>query len=142
GATPIGRRITEAGLVEGGSEDVEIEVIGVVPDLITDVNVAESLAMYYPLSQGPDALFATLVVRASADPRAARRDAAATIKALDSRLAPGEMLRLDEEIRRQMNPQRFSIYVLGALGGVALLLTVLGTYVVAESMAVRRRREM
>jgi putative ABC transport system permease protein len=41
-----------------------------------------------------------------------------------------------------LNPQRFGIYVLGALGGIALLLTVLGTYVIAESMVVRRRREL
>ena len=34
------------------------------------------------------------------------------------------------------------MYVLGALGGIALLLTVLGTYVIAESMVVRRRREL
>ena len=32
-----------------------------------------------------------------------------------------------------MNPQRFGVYVLGALGGMALLLTVLGTYVIAAS---------
>lgn len=41
-----------------------------------------------------------------------------------------------------MNPQRFGLYVLGTLGGIALLLTVFGTYVVAESMVVRRRREL
>lgn len=40
-----------------------------------------------------------------------------------------------------MNPVRAED-VLGALGGIALLLTVLGTYVVAESMVVQRRREM
>ena len=49
---------------------------------------------------------------------------------------------VDERIGRQMNPQRFGIHVLGALGGIALLLTVLGTYVVAQSMVVRRRREL
>jgi putative ABC transport system permease protein len=41
-----------------------------------------------------------------------------------------------------MDPQRFGMVVLVALGGIALLLTVLGTYVVAESMVVRRRREL
>jgi len=41
-----------------------------------------------------------------------------------------------------MSPQRFGIHVLGALGGIALLLTVLGTYVIAASMVVRRRREL
>jgi ABC-type antimicrobial peptide transport system permease subunit len=52
------------------------------------------------------------------------------------------MMTLDQRMAEQMNPQRFGIHVLGALGGIALLLTVLGTYVVAESMVVRRRREL
>ena len=52
------------------------------------------------------------------------------------------MMTLDEQVAQQMQPQRFGIYVLGALGGIALLLTVLGTYVVAQSLVVRRRREL
>ncbi|HEX6994269.1 MAG TPA: hypothetical protein VF339_09000 [Gammaproteobacteria bacterium] len=57
-------------------------------------------------------------------------------------MTPVQMSTLDEQIGRQMNAQRFGMYVLGTLGGIALLLTALGTYVVAESMVVRRRREM
>jgi hypothetical protein len=60
----------------------------------------------------------------------------ATTRALDPRVTLGAMTTLDEEIERQMSPQRFGIYVVGALGGIALLLTVLGTYVIAESMVV------
>jgi hypothetical protein len=41
-----------------------------------------------------------------------------------------------------MGAQRFGATVLGALGVIAVLLTVLGTYVLAESMAVLRMREM
>jgi ABC-type antimicrobial peptide transport system permease subunit len=64
------------------------------------------------------------------------------VKALDPRVTLQEIMTLDDRIGRQMNPQRFGIYVLGALGGIALLLTVLGTYVIAQSMVVRRRREL
>jgi len=41
-----------------------------------------------------------------------------------------------------MAPQTFGVTVLGALGGIAVLLTALGIYVVAEGLAVARRREM
>jgi putative ABC transport system permease protein len=41
-----------------------------------------------------------------------------------------------------MAPQQFALFVLGSLGVIALLLTVLGTYVLAETMAVMRTREM
>jgi ABC-type antimicrobial peptide transport system permease subunit len=55
-------------------------------------------------------------------------------------LSPG--LTLDERLIRRMAPQQFGLLVLGNLGGIALLLTILGTYVLAETMAVMRTREM
>jgi ABC-type antimicrobial peptide transport system permease subunit len=70
------------------------------------------------------------------------RETAATLRALDPRVPVEAMSTLDEQIGRQMNPQRFGMVVLGALGGIALLLTVLGTYVIAQSMVARRRREL
>ena len=41
-----------------------------------------------------------------------------------------------------MAPQQFGMVVLGTLGTIAVLLTILGTYVLAETMAVMRMREM
>jgi hypothetical protein len=41
-----------------------------------------------------------------------------------------------------MAPQQFGLFVLASLGAIALLLTVLGTYVLAETMAVMRTREL
>jgi ABC-type antimicrobial peptide transport system permease subunit len=41
-----------------------------------------------------------------------------------------------------MAPQRFGMTVMGAFGAIALLLSALGTYVLAESTATERRREM
>lgn len=49
---------------------------------------------------------------------------------------------MQERLARQMSVQRFGAVVLGALGGIAVLLTILGTYVLAESMAALRMREM
>jgi putative ABC transport system permease protein len=66
----------------------------------------------------------------------------AAVRAQDPRVAVEALMTVDEQLARQMNPQRFGIYVLGGLGGIALLLTVLGTYVIAESTVVRRRREL
>jgi putative ABC transport system permease protein len=52
------------------------------------------------------------------------------------------MTTIDAGILEDMAPQRFGLTVMGALGTIALLLSVLGTYVLAESSAVLRRREM
>lgn len=141
GGSPIGRRITSPRNRAGKPPDV-IEVVGVVPDIVTNVAVAEPLVMYFPLSQQPGGTSGTVTMLASIDAGAARREAMAAIRQIDSTMSAGPMLTMDERMGRQMSAQRFGALVLGALGIIALLLTVLGTYVAAESMAVLRIREM
>jgi putative ABC transport system permease protein len=126
----------------GPSSTAVADIVGVVPDLITEVGTTEPFIAYQPFAQRRPGISATLVLRAADDPGAAMREALAAARALDARVTLSEMMTLDQRIAEQMNPQRFGIHVLGALGGIALLLTVLGTYVVAESMVVRRRREL
>ena len=74
------------------------------------------------------------------------REAMTTIRNVNPALTPAPivtpMRTVDEQIASQMGPQRFGIAVLSALGGVALLLTLLGTYTIADSMATSRQREM
>jgi hypothetical protein len=148
GSSPVGHRISDwdsiRQVMQGQAPARSPEVIGVVPDFITNVNSKQPLVVYHPLGRPLTVGLAntTLYLRTTQDPRAAIREAMAAAKALDPRVTLQEITTLDERIGRQMNPQRFGIYVLGALGGMALLLTVLGTYVVAQSMVVRRRREL
>jgi putative ABC transport system permease protein len=139
GANPVGRRISGARV--GRAPPLELEIIGVVPDFITDVSRTDPFLLFQPASQLPAAVSTSIYFRA-ADPSAAMREAMATVRAMDARVALQNVMTLDEQTRRQMSPQRFGIYVLGALGGIALLQTVLGTYVVAQSLVVRRRREL
>jgi predicted permease len=140
GGNAIGRSLGP--FYQGPSMTAVAEIIGVVPDLITEVGTTEPFVAYLPVAQSPPSVGAWLVLRAAADPRAAMREALAAAKALDARVTLSEMMTLDQRIAEQMNPQRFGIRVLGALGGIALLLTVLGTYVVSRSLVVRRRREL
>jgi putative ABC transport system permease protein len=144
GGDPIGRRINDQAsfrqVMGGEAPAAELDVIGVVPDLVVNVNATEPLMVYQPADRG--AASYVLVLRASGEPDAAIREAIATARAMDVRVTLQNMMTVDEQLARQMNPQRFGIHVLGALGGIALLLTVLGTYVIAQSMVVRRRREL
>jgi ABC-type antimicrobial peptide transport system permease subunit len=64
------------------------------------------------------------------------------IRALDRAVMPGPMLTMEERLGEQMNAQRTGAFVLGSLGIIAALLTILGVYVLAESMATLRMREM
>jgi predicted permease len=149
GGNPVGHRISDwessfRQVAQGQAPLRSPEIIGVVPDLITNVNATEPLLVYHLLSRPLTFGLAgtTLYLRAADDPRAAMREAVTAVRALDPRVTLQEIMTLDDRIGRQMNPQRFGVYVLGTLGGIALLLTVLGTYVIAQSMVVRRRREL
>jgi putative ABC transport system permease protein len=136
GADPIGHRVT---MFLNGPV---VEIVGVVPDLVMNVNALEPLDIYMPLAQQPPSASRIIVFRAAADVTAARLEAISAIRRLDSTVVPGPMLTIDEQLSRQMSSQQFGVVVLTALGVIAVLLTVLGTYVLAESMAVMRMREM
>lgn len=137
----LGRRIAAPGL-----QVPDTEVVGVVPDIRSPGSL-EPLAWYmprrqysapmYPGSSGP-----RLVVRASSDSDAAAAAVTATMRAIDPAIYPEPIKTLDSRILEGLGPQQFGMTVMGALGTIALLLSVLGTFVVAESMAVLRRREM
>jgi putative ABC transport system permease protein len=144
GGDPLGHRVADASSfrrIARGEAAVNLDVVGVVPDLVMSVAATEPLVVYQPVVQR-STLGAEFVLRAAGDASAAIRETMATVRSQDPRVAVEALMTVDEQLARQMGPQRFGIYVLGGLGGIALLLTVLGTYVIAESMVVRRRREL
>jgi predicted permease len=141
GGNPLGRRVTMPFSRAGQPPDV-IEVVGVVGDVITRVSVLQPLDMYLPMRQSDPSLWRMLAVRTAGEADGARREIMSAIKAADSAVVPGTLLTLEEQIGRQMAAQRFGALVLGTLGIIAVLLTILGTYVLAESMAAMRMREM
>ena len=141
GGDPIGHRITETHSKLGEPPAV-VKVIGVVPDVITDVNVLQPLEMYYSIVQEPPIALRSVVLRAADDPQDATRETVNAVRQIDPRIVPQPFQTIDERIWRQMSPQRLAASVLGGLGAIAALLTLLGTYVLAETMSVVRRREM
>ncbi|HEY0873050.1 MAG TPA: ABC transporter permease [Vicinamibacterales bacterium] len=141
GGDPLGMRITMPFSRPPAPPDI-MEVVGVVPDVITNVTVLEPLTMYFPLAQHPTGPGRALTLRASADPDAVRREMMAALRQIDPAVTPAPILTIEDRLGRQMSAQQFGASVLGALGLIAVLLTVLGTYVLAESMAVLRMREM
>jgi predicted permease len=141
GGNPVGHRITESSRRPDGSPTIA-EIVGVVPDVITNLNVSEPLVKYYPAAQSRSLPHRTLVLRAAGDADAAMRETMAAIKAIDPAVTPGTMMTMEQRLLRQMGAQQLGIVVLGALGTIAVLLTVLGTYVLAASMAAVRRREI
>jgi len=112
GGAAIGRRVAMPGHRPGHPPD-EVEVIGVVDDVVTRVSVLEPLDMYFPVRQSEPSLYRTLIVRASAAGDGAAREILGAIKAVDPAVAPAPVLSLADRIGRQMAPQRFGAMVLG-----------------------------
>ena len=146
GGNPVGMHIRSFHRAASQTSFPTIEVVGVVPDVVSDVTRLQPLAMYMSLPQTLTFSGRTVYVRPSASVAEAERETSAMLKAADPSLNPppivSPLMTLDEKLLSTMTPQRFGVVVLGALGVLALLLTVLGTYVLAESMAAVRMREM
>lgn len=141
GGDPIGMTITESSNRPGQPPAV-VRIIGVVPDLVSNVNVLEPLALYYTMRQRPPSLTRTLHVRSQADSAAIAGEIRRVVEQVDSRVTIPPPTTIAETLARQMAAQRFGAAVLGALATVALILTLLGTYVIAETMAKAREREL
>jgi putative ABC transport system permease protein len=144
----FGRQIADGGktmgsVIEGfSSADKPVTVVGVASDVITNVTVLEPLIIYLPDSQGAPSVSRDLVAVAAINATDARREILAAVRGLDPKVTPVALRTLEERVADQMAPQILGGTVLGALGTLALLLTLLGTYVLADWMATARMREM
>ena len=143
--SPLGRRIAEA--FEGGPA---AEIVGVVTS-IRSVASLEPLVMYRPLAQQPIrpvppgrgvTVGRRLALRATDDAGAAIAAVSSTVRAMDPAIRLDPMMSEEAYALDRMAPQRFGMTVMGAFGIIALVLSALGAYVLAESMASERRREM
>ncbi len=140
--SPIGQHL----LGDPRIAPIDVEIVGVVQDVRAPGGL-EPISLFMPDTQFQARIYpgsggTGLLVRPSGSLQAAIAAVNETVKSLDPSIRPQPMTTLDERIMDTMAPQRFGMTVMGALGSVALLLSVLGTYVIAESMAVLRRREM
>jgi predicted permease len=142
GSDVLGRRMHES-IVKIGEEPRVEEIIGVVPDVIVNVADTQPLVKYYSLSQFQESIYsATVTARTRSDASAAKRTMLSVIQSVDPRVTPTPPETIQERLRTQMSAQELGRFVLGGLGLVAALLTVLGAYVLAESMSAMRRREL
>jgi hypothetical protein len=141
GRDGLGARVTMPFRRAGQPADV-VEIVGVVPDVITNVRTLQPFAIYFPAAQSTPGLSREVMLRAAGDPAGAAREVVTAIKAIDPAVTPPVLRSIDDALLSQMGPQRFGATVMGALGTLAALLTILGIYVMAESMSGVRRREM
>ncbi|MDQ3427895.1 MAG: ABC transporter permease [Gemmatimonadota bacterium] len=134
GADPIGRRFSSG---KGGT----LEVIGVAANgKYVSLGEESQPYFYQPFLQTyePDMV---LQVRAAGEPRELLAALRAEAKVLDPDL-PVELTTLDEHLGYAVLPQRLGATVLGAFGGIGVLLAALGLYGVMSYAVSQRTAEI
>jgi hypothetical protein len=141
-AGALGRRIQLPWGHAPGAPVPVVTVVGIVPDLVTDVRELQPLTLYVPLARYEPQTYRTLTVRTTGGVEPVARAIAGTIHEIEPAAVPPVVGTLREAIARQMSPQRLGSAVLGGLGALALLLTALSVFVLGDAMATFRTREL
>ena len=132
---PIGQRIAFWG--------DERRIVGVVAnEKFHGLTAAAPAAVYTPLAQTPSTGSEVLLVRSSGNPTILASAVRAAIHGVDPQLAVFGVEPLQDTVGRSVSRQRFTMLLLGAFAGVAIVLAAVGVHGVLSYLVSRRTSEM
>lgn len=156
----LARRLSKAGAAVGESVVFAVpefnpeprtpwQVIGVAADA-RDRGPRDDVEpeVYVTMAQGPAAVFdwigrqVLLVVRGEDDREVPRPLLAELVRGVDPRLAPFDVMTLDDRLRRHLATERLLALLLAPLGVAGLALTGFGIWALVAQVIMSRRREI
>jgi len=128
----LGERIDVQG-VKGA-----VEVVGVVGDVHHLGMTAELTSeVYLPFAQVPEPIIC-FAIRTTGEPDSVAKEAQRAVWAVDKSQAVGFVMSMSQLASESLAPQRVMMLILGAFGGMALVMAAVGLYgVIANSVAQR-----
>ncbi len=121
----------------------DYRVVGIVADVRhLSLEQGAGLEMYLPLTQSGDFGTLDMVVRSRLPAASLTGSVAAALQAVDPAMPTGDHQTLDSIVDRDVSPRRFTLLLLGAFAGAALLLATLGIYGVLSTSVTERTREI
>ncbi len=133
GEDPLGRRL----LLEN---DRPYEIVGIAENFL--VQEAESDPHPQFFEAGIDAAKAFLLLRTATPPTAVFDAIRATLLSLDPELPVNDLSSMEQTMRQEQADARFLMLTMGIFAGLALLLAMVGVYVVLTHLVVSRTREI
>jgi putative ABC transport system permease protein len=140
GRNPIGRRLRIEQPREDGTQEPWYEIVGVVPDLGLSVgDPALTAGFYLPVR---DERLTYLAIRTLADPISLTPQLRAAIARIDPDLQVEEIRTLEDAGMEESVFLSGIALALMAMGGMALVLSIVGIYALLSFMVTRRTREI
>jgi predicted permease len=123
--SPVGRRVKRGG---AESKDPWHTIVGVVGSVKQyGLEIDGRMVAYFPHKQEPGGSM-YLVQRTDGDPALMSATVIRVIRSLDPRVVVFDVATMDQRVFRSLARQRFSMTMLTAFGGFALLLAAVGIY--------------
>jgi putative ABC transport system permease protein len=136
---PIGKRIAFG---DNPKPEDWVAVVGVVEHMAHEgLDAEHRVQLYYPLAQNPTANM-SMALRTAGNPSEFGNAARAAVRSVDRDQPIADVKTMEEMMDRAVGQRRLSMLLLGAFGGLAMLLASIGIYGVMSFDVTRRSQEI